>query len=154
MIINFIHVNWTASFISLVVATGRLELIKHVAKLYRAIAGKQWNSYNSYPLLNVLVRLFCKYGYCLYNEMCTNNLLRLADSCTCQGTGSSALLARFIGLTWGPSGADRTQVGPMLAPWTLLSGSVSGNGMTYVWNQWWPGGELTNIVATVIIFEM
>ena len=24
--------------------------------------------------------------------------------------------------TWGPSGADRTQVGPMLAPWTLLSG--------------------------------
>ena len=25
---------------------------------------------------------------------------------------------------WGPSGADRTQVGPMLAPWTLLSGTV------------------------------
>ena len=24
--------------------------------------------------------------------------------------------------TWGPSGADRTQVGRMLAPWTLLSG--------------------------------
>ena len=23
---------------------------------------------------------------------------------------------------WGPSGADRTQAGPMLAPWTLLSG--------------------------------
>ena len=23
---------------------------------------------------------------------------------------------------WGPSEADRTQVGPMLAPWTLLSG--------------------------------
>ena len=28
------------------------------------------------------------------------------------------LTARFM----GPSGADRTQVGPMLAPWTLLSG--------------------------------
>ena len=27
-----------------------------------------------------------------------------------------------MGPTWGPSGADRTQVGPMLAPWTLLSG--------------------------------
>ena len=27
--------------------------------------------------------------------------------------------------TWGPSGADRTQVGPMLAPWTLLSGRLS-----------------------------
>ena len=32
------------------------------------------------------------------------------------------LIARFMGPTWGPSGADRTQVGPMLAPWTLLSG--------------------------------
>ena len=27
-----------------------------------------------------------------------------------------------MGQTWGPSGTDRTQVGPMLAPWTLLSG--------------------------------
>ena len=27
-----------------------------------------------------------------------------------------------MGSTWGPSGADRTQMGPMLAPWTLLSG--------------------------------
>ena len=34
----------------------------------------------------------------------------------------TALIARFMGLTWGPPGADRTQVGPMLAPWTLLSG--------------------------------
>ena len=33
-----------------------------------------------------------------------------------------SLIARFMGPTWGPSGAGRTQVGPMLAPWTLLSG--------------------------------
>ena len=33
-------------------------------------------------------------------------------------------IARFMGATWGPSGADRTQVGPMLAPWTLLSGAL------------------------------
>ena len=33
------------------------------------------------------------------------------------------LIARFMGQTWGPSGADRTQVGPMFAPWTLLSSS-------------------------------
>ena len=31
------------------------------------------------------------------------------------------LIARFMGPTWGPSGSDRTQVGPMLASWTLLS---------------------------------
>ena len=34
------------------------------------------------------------------------------------------LIARFIGPTWGLSGADRTQVGPMLAPWALLSGTT------------------------------
>ena len=34
------------------------------------------------------------------------------------------LIARFIGPTWGPPGADRTQVDPMLAPWTLLSGDI------------------------------
>ena len=33
-----------------------------------------------------------------------------------------SLIARFMGPTWGPSGADRTHVGPMLAPWTLISG--------------------------------
>ena len=34
----------------------------------------------------------------------------------------TSLIARFMGPTWGPSGADRTQVDPMLAPWTFLSG--------------------------------
>ena len=34
------------------------------------------------------------------------------------------MIARFMGPIWGPSGADRTQVGPMLAPWTLLSGNT------------------------------
>ena len=29
-----------------------------------------------------------------------------------------------MGPTWGPYGADRTQMGPMLAPWTLLSGTM------------------------------
>ena len=32
----------------------------------------------------------------------------------------SPLMARFMGPTWGPSGEDRTQVGPMLAQWALL----------------------------------
>ena len=37
---------------------------------------------------------------------------------------NTPLIARFIGPTQGPSGGDRTQVGPLLAPWTLLSGTV------------------------------
>ena len=33
------------------------------------------------------------------------------------------LIARFMGPTWGPSGTDRTQVGTVLATWTLLCGT-------------------------------
>ena len=45
------------------------------------------------------------------------------ESCrTMTGVSNPTLIARFKGLIWGPSGADRTQVGPMLGPWTLLSG--------------------------------
>ena len=33
-------------------------------------------------------------------------------------------IPRFIGPTCGPSRANRTQVGPMLAPWTLLPGML------------------------------
>ena len=39
--------------------------------------------------------------------------------------GVFPLIARFMEPTWGPSGADRIQVGPMLAPWTLFSGSFN-----------------------------
>ena len=37
-------------------------------------------------------------------------------------SAETSLIARFMGPTWGPPGVDRTQVGPVLAPWTLLSG--------------------------------
>ena len=35
---------------------------------------------------------------------------------------ATTVIARFMGPTWGPPGTGRTQVGPMLSPWTLLSG--------------------------------
>ena len=38
-----------------------------------------------------------------------------------------SLITRFLEPTWGPSGAERTQVGPMLASWTLLSGIINVN---------------------------
>ena len=36
----------------------------------------------------------------------------------------TSLIARFMGPKWDPSGADRTQVGLMLAPRSLVSGSM------------------------------
>ena len=44
--------------------------------------------------------------------------------------GPLTLITRFMGPIWGPSGADRTQMGPMLAPWTLLSGLLC---LTFYW---------------------
>ena len=39
-------------------------------------------------------------------------------------------IAKFMGPTWDPPGTCRPQMGPMLAPWTLLSG------MHYHWWKW------------------
>ena len=36
-----------------------------------------------------------------------------------------SLIAKYVGPTWGPPGSWRPQMGPMLAPWTLLSGITS-----------------------------
>ena len=54
-----------------------------------------------------------------------------------------SLTARFMGSTWGPSGADRTQVGPMLALWTLLSGNWEG----LLGLLWWTPSEVENTIV-------
>ena len=38
---------------------------------------------------------------------------------------SNSQIATFMGPTWGPPGSCRPQMGPMLAPWPLLSREVS-----------------------------
>ena len=45
----------------------------------------------------------------------------------------STLIARRMGPTWGPSGADRTQVGPMLATWTSLSVYILVMSLQVIW---------------------
>ena len=47
----------------------------------------------------------------------------------------SAQIAKFMGPTWGAPGSCRPQMGPMLVPWTLLSGWVS----CHQSKQWWMG---------------
>ena len=59
------------------------------------------------------------------------------------GTIVWSLIARFMGPTWGPSGAGRTQVGPMLAPWTLLSW-IAVNG-TVILSEYFEGLRLSDI---------
>ena len=40
---------------------------------------------------------------------------------------------KFMVPTWGPPGSCRSQMGPMLAPWTLLSGSFSIESEWYIY---------------------
>ena len=59
------------------------------------------------------------------------DLILSADGLTLSGTsftGSDSQIAKFMGPTWGPPGSCRPQMGPMLAPWTLLSGLLAKPG--------------------------
>ena len=46
----------------------------------------------------------------------------------------AGMIAKFMGPTWGPSGAERTQVDPILAPWTLLSETLCDKLTWSLWN--------------------
>ena len=50
----------------------------------------------------------------------------------------TAQIAKFMGPRWGPTGSCRPQMGPMLAPWTLLSG----------WPFWVESSMMTNNAET------
>ena len=75
-------------------------------------------------------------------------IINEASCDTIQLSFGSIILARRIpdskvhGTNMGPSGADRTQVGPMLAPWTLLPG-MTGFPMTSCYNT---GGGMSSVV--------
>ena len=65
--------------------------------------------------------LFVKYIYIYYNKQ-ANSAIQLFGGNICTHTYTQ--IAKFMGPTWGPSGSCRPQMGPMLAPCTLLSGYV------------------------------
>ena len=43
-----------------------------------------------------------------------------------EGLSVTSQITKFMGPTWGPAGSCRPQMGPMLAPWVLLSGMACG----------------------------
>ena len=57
-------------------------------------------------------------------------------------------IAKFIGPTWGPPGSRRPQMGPMLTPWTLLSGMLS-HAHTYKF----VGGKITEVKIELICLQ-
>ena len=64
---------------------------------------------------------------CQYNEI----FGRACPKLICN-QHTPAQIANFMGPTWGPSGADRTQVGPMLAHEPCYVGTASETHIKYV----------------------
>ena len=58
------------------------------------------------------------------NYYILNSLFGLTTEAILKISSTYSRIARFLGPTWGPPGSCRPQMGPMLAPWTLLSGFV------------------------------
>ena len=65
---------------------------------------------------------FLKCYYWCETEIWKHSYLRNISQETVNITFTTQI-ARFMGPTWGPPGSCRPQMGPMSAPWTLLSGT-------------------------------
>ena len=53
--------------------------------------------------------------------------------------GKTSQITKFMGPTWAPPGSCRPQMGPMLAPWTWLSGiSIIRQGISIIDMHWTP----------------
>ena len=94
------------------------------------------NAYYEFNIL-IFVHIITKPGGCfnikqaeLLNQLTLCLLRNFTDIDPYLYTPSSdlnsviPLRARFMGPTWGPLGANRTQVGPMRATWTLFFGTL------------------------------
>ena len=105
-------------------------VLKH--RLYRSILTHPafsvieiWLDCGTCSVDHKLVIFWTHYHYCVYWKQSTKKGPWWPDSeCPYCDWIKVSPIARFMGPTWGPFGADRTQVGPMLDPWTLLSGVI------------------------------
>ena len=107
-----------------------------------------------FPFDDIIMGLFDPFTHNLQGRFAgSGSEVTLKTKSLCSKT---PLLARFIGPTWGPSGADRTQVGPMLAPRTLLSGTIPQQRLSGVHNPWgiliWVLSRKKNTYAAYNIF--
>ena len=60
----------------------------------------------------------------IYDKNKLNNHRSVEPQRTAQCPLQAPQIIKFMGPTWGPPGSCRPQIGPMLAPWTLLSGTA------------------------------
>ena len=109
--------------------------VSHIMQRWTVLVIFSWNSY------------ICNFGNCFtiiphhFGAGFLQNVFRETDFIADHAMMTvkcapiiSPLIARFMGPTWGPSGADRFQMGPILAPRTLLSRAVYFLQITHEWH--------------------
>ena len=104
--------------------------------------------------------LFFKVGYLPRNNISFLSVSILWNSCmSVEMLTAMSQIAKFMGPAWGPLGSYRPQMGPMLAPWTLLSRVslilfcfVSGDTVLtpYFALNWWRGYPFQQPMANFI----
>ena len=106
-----------------------LVLLSYGSSLYRWLSGKLWYFQHN-CVGDTIVSLSDIDIYCIYVNRCEYNLQIHANKFCYIIMETDMILyiipqrAKFMGSTWGPPGSCRPQMGPMLAPWTLLSRTV------------------------------
>ena len=112
-------------------STLNVALWTHKRHPYLALSGELWSVFYEYFNRN----WSCYKGFLLYVNsvaVCHNQEVSVIIL---------SLIAKFMGPTWGPSGADRTQVGPMLVPMNFA-----------IWVIYWCMFLLTIIIYLSIFF--
>ena len=82
-----------------------------------------------------LCNQFIDYYICSRGVFCINHIVVISCNRGCRGKVRLSIMyksqiARFMGPAWGPPGSCRPQMGPVLAPRTLLSGVLLSDQVT------------------------
>ena len=100
-----------------------LTLTTFLTKFQTLASGHKlkWNLKQNAELFfqeNAFKNVICKTATILFRIQCVDWILPRIWQCHCR---RYPLIAKFMGPIWGPPGADRTQVGPVLVPWIWVT---------------------------------
>ena len=104
---------------NLLIRYGDISIIFYLHPAYCVAHHYDYTLHCSWCLGDAMSQGISSHGNDLVLQKCVSLSGRVDNGIN---VSSGSLIARFMGPTLGPSGADRTRVGRMLAPWTLLSG--------------------------------
>ena len=104
--------------ISVLYSISTVAVHSSIVYIYFMFLYKDLLLYLFYHIIYTKKRRLCWQELCSRGSYRITMMLHLRRHCLSEITQ----IAKFMRPTWGPSGSCRPQMGPMLAPWTLLSG--------------------------------